>query len=259
MLRPAIPWLVPVWVFGVALLSLRNLGGWVAIQRLKVLSTSAVDQEIHDMADRLRCRLKLRRAVKLLASAKAVSPMVVGVFKPVILVPASVLCGLSAAQLESILAHESAHVRRHDYLVNLLQSVIETLLFYHPAVWWIARQIRIERENCCDDVVVSFTRNRVAYVRALALVAGRRRPWRPRPPQGRWFPAFVESSVFPIEMPSVHPAGCRAHCSPRRLLASWSFGCTFQRPMPPRRNHCHRARCPERLSIPRAIPLPARR
>ncbi|HEY2584238.1 MAG TPA: carboxypeptidase regulatory-like domain-containing protein [Tepidisphaeraceae bacterium] len=171
-LHTAIPWLVPLWACGVALLSLRNLGGWVAIQRLKVLSTGAVDQEIRHMADRLRRRLKLNRAVRLLTSAKAVSPMVVGVFKPVILLPASVLCELSAAQLESILAHELAHVRRHDYLANLVQSVIETLMFYHPAVWWIGRRVRVERENCCDDVAVSLTRDRVGYVRALALVAG---------------------------------------------------------------------------------------
>ena len=171
-LHTAIPWLVPVWACGVTLLSLRNLGGWVAIQRRKVLSRCDMHQEIGDMANRLRRRLKSNRAVRLLTSSKAVSPMVVGVFNPLILLPASVLRDLSAAQLESILAHGLTFVRRHDYLANLVQTVIETLMFYHPAVWWIGRRIRIERENCCDNVAVSLSRDRVGYVRAFALVAG---------------------------------------------------------------------------------------
>lgn len=170
-LQTAAPWLVLVWACGVAGLSLWNLGGWVAIQRLKFMATTAVDRATRDTAERLRRRLNLNRGVQLLNSAKAASPMVIGVVKPVILLPATVLCELSAAQLESILAHELAHIRRHDYLANMLQSVIETLMFYHPAIWWIGRRIRIERENCCDDLALSLSRDRVTYVRALALVA----------------------------------------------------------------------------------------
>ena len=82
-------------------------------------------------------------------------PTVIGWLKPVVLLPASALAGLAPQQLEAILAHELAHIRRHDYLVNLLQTLVETLLFYHPAVWWLSRRIRIERENCCDDLAVS--------------------------------------------------------------------------------------------------------
>ena len=74
--------------------------------------------------------------------------------------------------MEALLAHELAHVLRHDYLVNLLQSVVETLLFYHPVTWWVSRRIRAERENCCDDLALSVTRDRAAYARALATVAG---------------------------------------------------------------------------------------
>ena len=84
------------------------------------------------------------------------------------LLPASALAGLSPQQLEAILAHELAHIRRHDYLVNLLQTLVETLLFYHPAVWWLSRRIRIERENCCDDLAVSLCGDPVAYAKALA-------------------------------------------------------------------------------------------
>ena len=70
-------------------------------------------------------------------------------------VPVSALAGLTPRQVEAILAHELAHIRRHDYVVNLLQTVVETLLFYHPAVWWLSHRIRVERENCCDDLAVS--------------------------------------------------------------------------------------------------------
>ena len=91
--------------------------------------------------------------------------MIVGHVKPVIVLPAAVLSGLSVSQLEAILAHELAHVRRHDYLVNLAQTVIETLLFYHPAVWWVSRQVRW-REHCCDDLAVTVCRSRQEHVHA---------------------------------------------------------------------------------------------
>src|SRR6185503_3583474 len=92
----------------------------------------------------------------------------VGWVKPAVLLPAAALTGLSTVQLESLLAHELAHVRRHDYLVNLLQGLIETLLFYHPAVWWVSRQIRREREHCCDDIAVALCGDVKLYAGALA-------------------------------------------------------------------------------------------
>ena len=95
-------------------------------------------------------------------------PAVIGWLRPVILLPASCLIGLTPGQLESILAHELAHIRRHDYLINLLQNVVETLLFYHPAVWWVSRRIRAEREHCCDDLAVKTCGDAAAYARALA-------------------------------------------------------------------------------------------
>ena len=107
-------------------------------------------------------------------SAIVETPLVIGALKPVILLPTSLITELPAEQLESLLAHELAHVLRHDYLVNLLQTAIETLLFYHPAVWWISSKVRAERENCCDDLAVRVTHDRAVYVRALAAVAGAR-------------------------------------------------------------------------------------
>ena len=90
-------------------------------------------------------------------------PTVIGWLRPVVLMPASALSGMGPQQLEAILAHELAHIRRHDYLVNLLQTVVETLLFYHPAVWWLSGRIRVERENCCDDLAVSLCGDPYAY------------------------------------------------------------------------------------------------
>jgi uncharacterized protein involved in exopolysaccharide biosynthesis len=107
------------------------------------------------------------RPVRLVRSALIEVPLVVGWLRPVILMPASSLLGLTPAQIEVILVHELAHIRRCDYLVNVLQKVVETLLFYHPAVWWISRSIREEREHCCDDLVVRICRDRMVYAQAL--------------------------------------------------------------------------------------------
>ena len=132
-------------------------------------------------------RLGVERAVRLLASANVDVPSVVGHFKPVILLPASLISGLTPDEIEAILAHELAHIRRHDYLINLIQTTFETLLFYHPAVWWISREIRRERENCCDDLAVQACGNRVAYARTLAMLEENRGPCQ-RPP---WPPRAV--------------------------------------------------------------------
>jgi len=173
LIRPALPWIVLSWAGGVLALSLWNLGGWVSMQRLKALTTRPVDQAVTDLARKLCQRLGLPRPPRFAQSAAVLSPLVIGALKPLILLPVSVLNELPPAQIESLLAHELAHVLRHDYLAILLQTAIETLLFYHPAVWWISRKVRQERENCCDDLAVSVTRDRSSYVRALAAVASR--------------------------------------------------------------------------------------
>jgi len=163
-----LPLIVIGWFAGVLILSFRLLAGWLQIRRLKRVATSAVDEIWHRNLVELGRRLGMERPVRLLQSALVEVPTVIGWLRPVILLPASCLVGLSPAQLESILAHELAHIRRHDYLVNLLQSVVETFLFYHPAVWWISRRVREERELCCDDLAVEICGDRIAYARALA-------------------------------------------------------------------------------------------
>ena len=168
-----LPTVLLVWITGVSLLTLRLMSAWLWVQRLKTHGETA-DEGWQHMAARLCRRLHILRPVRLLESALVEVPTVIGWIKPVILLPGSALAGLSPQQLEAILAHELAHIRRHDYLVNLVQTLVETLLFYHPAVWWLSHRIRVERENCCDDLAVSLCGDPYTYARALADLEERR-------------------------------------------------------------------------------------
>ena len=166
-LEPMLPWLVVVWVVGVLILSVRLAYGWLGARRLRTHGTRAVPEALQQMLARLAARLRVNRPVRLLESLLIDVPAVVGWLRPVVLVPASALTGLTPQQLEVLLAHELAHVRRYDYLVNLVQCVIETLLFYHPVVWWVSRRIREEREHCCDDLAVAVCGDPHFYATAL--------------------------------------------------------------------------------------------
>jgi beta-lactamase regulating signal transducer with metallopeptidase domain len=173
-----LPWIFRLWLAGVAALSLFHLGGWSRVRRLPRQGRPA-GQDLQALAPGLSSRLGIGRAVALLESSSISVPMVVGWLRPVVLIPASVLTGLPPSQLAAVLAHELAHVRRHDYLVNLLQTAVETLLFYHPAVWWMSAQVRRERENCCDDLAVAVCGDRLVYAHALANLEGLRAPASP--------------------------------------------------------------------------------
>jgi len=176
-LAPWMPWCVVAWFVGVFAVSLWNLGGWIAAQRLKRLGTNPVAEELSRRLSTLAQRSGINRSVAVVKSLMVEVPVVVGWLRPMILLPAGILTGLTPAELDAVLAHELAHIRRHDYLVNLLQTVIETLFFYHPGVWWLSRQIRVAREHCCDDAAVALCGNKVDYASALAAVeAGRAAP-----------------------------------------------------------------------------------
>jgi len=162
-----IPLLLALWFSGVLFLSLRFAGGLVMVRRLKQAEGSEALKLWEDKLSALCRRLRLSRPVRLCESALVEVPTVIGSLKPVILLPASALTGLSPDQLEALLAHELAHIRRYDYLVNLFQTAVETLLFYHPAVWWVSAQIRQEREHCCDDLAVAACGDVLMYARAL--------------------------------------------------------------------------------------------
>jgi beta-lactamase regulating signal transducer with metallopeptidase domain len=165
---PLLPWLVIGWMLGVFLQSIRLLVVWRFVQRIQRLASSPAIGELHSRCQQIANQLGIRRSVKLVQSALIEVPTVLGWLRPLILLPAQALTGLDVAQMDAILAHELAHIRRQDYLVNLIQTSLETLLFYHPAVWWVSHQIRAEREHCCDDIAVEVCGNRVIYARALA-------------------------------------------------------------------------------------------
>ena len=170
-LEPWLPWIVGLWTCGVGLLALRLAVGWGIIRNLKRQGEAPKDRVWHARIERLRVRVGVSAPVRLLCSTTATVPMVIGWLRPVVLVPAGLLAGLTPHQLEAVLAHELAHIRRHDYLVNLLQNIVETFFFYHPAVWWISRQIRTEREHCCDDLAAAVCGSTLDYARALTALA----------------------------------------------------------------------------------------
>lgn len=207
-----LPAIVLGWSVGVLLLALRLIGGFVTLRRLVRQGVGPAPAYVEQMLAGLANRLRVRRGVAVLSSTIARVPAVVGWLKPVILIPASALSGLTPAQVEMILAHELAHVRRHDYLVNLLQSVVETLLFYHPGVWWIGARVREEREHCCDDLAVQVTGNRIVYAEALlSLELARSMPAPALAATGGSLLSRVERLLFP-------------GLAPRELLPRWVAG-----------------------------------
>jgi beta-lactamase regulating signal transducer with metallopeptidase domain len=173
-LEPMLPWLVGAWASGVVGLSLRLLGGWVWIQWLVRRGSRPVEERWRTTLKTLQGRLRIGRPVRLVEAARLQVPLAVGWLRPVILLPVTALTALPSDQLEAILAHELAHIRRFDYLVNLCQSVVETFLFYHPAAWWISACIRAEREHCCDDCAIEVCGDRLVYARALTALEEQR-------------------------------------------------------------------------------------
>jgi len=177
---PAIPWnisasawqrllpgFVAVWLAGVVAFSIRLFGGWRFTAQLRSASLAA-PAEWQRTLEQIALKVKTSAPVRLLISPLVDVPTVIGWLRPVILVPIGALTGLPADQITALLAHELAHIRRHDYLANILQSVAEALLFYHPAVWWVSGQIRAERELCCDDLAVAVCGDVLTYAMALA-------------------------------------------------------------------------------------------
>jgi beta-lactamase regulating signal transducer with metallopeptidase domain len=162
-----LPLMVWAWFGGVVALSFRAFGGWMVASQLTRRYARPAKEDWQERFAALLKRMRISAPVKLAISTTARVPAVVGWLKPVVLMPATVFSGLTVEQIEALIAHELAHVQRHDYAINLLQTAVETLLFYHPAVWWVGRSIRNERENCCDDLAVELCGNPAAYVRAL--------------------------------------------------------------------------------------------
>src|SRR5690606_32200412 len=165
-----LPVIVVLWLMGVVVLLLKLIGGIAYVQRLKNYRTQPVTAIWQKQVNMLARRLQVSKSIQLMESALVKTPMVIGHLKPVILLPVGILTGLPPAQIEVILAHELAHIRRHDYLINILQKLVELLFFYHPAIWWISAMVRAEREHCCDDIAVSITGDSFTFGKALASI-----------------------------------------------------------------------------------------
>jgi beta-lactamase regulating signal transducer with metallopeptidase domain len=163
-----LPWCVAAWLIGVVLFSIRLIGGWRFTSRLRNYGVRPAPEEWQHKLEGLIMRMGVSRPVQLLVSSLVEVPTVIGWLRPLILVPVGALTGLPSVHVEALLIHELAHIRRLDYLMNMVQSITEAVLFYHPAVWWISDQIRSERELCCDDIAVVATGDVLTYVRALA-------------------------------------------------------------------------------------------
>ncbi|MEZ0541820.1 M56 family metallopeptidase [Fibrella arboris] len=157
-----------LWLLGVGVFGLRLVGGWAYVQRLRTTATLPVPALLAEATDRISRKLSVSVCIQV--TAQTTGPLVVGVLKPAILWPVGLLAGLSAADVDAILAHELAHVQRHDYLLNVLQSTVEALYFFHPALWWLSARVREEREHCCDDLAVSIIGDARVLARALARV-----------------------------------------------------------------------------------------
>jgi bla regulator protein blaR1 len=170
-------WFVEAWFLGVVLLSLRTAGGLFLIEKMRRKEIKPVARELYEKCLVLQSRMKLERVIRYCECLRLDAPAVLGWFRPVVLLPGRALTGLSEEQIEMIIAHELAHIRRLDCFVNVFQIAVETLLFYHPAVWWVSQRIRTEREHCCDDEAVSLCGDAVNYARALTLME----EWRTAP------------------------------------------------------------------------------
>lgn len=170
-LRALFPYLAAAYLAGLFFMLLRLSGGIRQLAQLRTKGLEIPDAALYESLQALKLRLQLKRRVRLLVSVRARVPMVIGFLKPVILLPAASVLNLSAAQLETILLHELAHIKRQDFLVNMLQTIVETILFFNPFVWLISSLVRREREYCCDDLVLAHTSERVSYARALTTLA----------------------------------------------------------------------------------------
>ncbi|GAB2795188.1 hypothetical protein GCM10027275_45380 [Rhabdobacter roseus] len=166
-----LPELVVCWLVGAGLLLLRFVGSWVYLEVLRSRARLVMDQEWRTRFGLLTAKLNITQSVELRQTARVLSPLVIGALRPVVLVPVGLLTGFSVAEVEAILAHELAHIRRHDYLVNLLQSLVEIVFFFHPALWWLSERVRTEREHCCDDLAVATCGDRTSLAQALVRVA----------------------------------------------------------------------------------------
>ena len=155
------------WLGCVGVLWLRLIGGWWLAQRLRQRDVTKATEAFQNLCTNWAKRLNINTKIQLLESPHIFEPLTLGFWKPVVLFPTGMLLQLSPAQVEVLLLHELAHIRRHDYLVNLFQLGLEVCFFYHPLFWLLSREARSRREFCCDDLVLKYTSDPLLYAKTL--------------------------------------------------------------------------------------------
>ena len=165
-LQASLPWALLCWMGGVLILSVRLLLGFIGVRRWR--------RDIEPLPDGLNARVALLSErlgmagfSRVFTSHSALEAVALGYLRPMVLLPATMLTGMNPAMIEAVVAHELAHIRRFDLWINLAQRVVETLLFHHPAVWWLSNRLRAERELCCDEMAAAATGERLTYASAL--------------------------------------------------------------------------------------------
>lgn len=166
-LVPYLPMIALLWFIGALLFSISMIFGFWQLHLLRKNEVQSPDPQWQTRFEQLAQQMGIRRPLQFLLSQAIPEPITFHFFKPVVLAPLSIFSGLTSEQIEILLLHELAHIRRQDFLVNILQTIVEVLFFYHPAVWWLSARIREEREHCCDDMVLKVRNNPLLYAEAL--------------------------------------------------------------------------------------------
>ena len=162
-----LPWLDGFWLAGVLLLAVRTMGGWRQLEDLRKRAQGIVPAHVEQSFLRVCERVRVGRTVALRISDRVISPMAMGVWQATVILPISAVLNLSVEELEAVLAHELGHIRRWDYAWNLIQTTLETVLFFHPAVWWLSKKVRDRREICCDEIAVQSCADPIVYAQTL--------------------------------------------------------------------------------------------
>ena len=156
-----------MWLAGALFMLTRFAVQWNTARYLKTNLVITPDQKWHRLFDEIKAKMGINKGIKILQSSLVETPMVIGWMSPVVLIPTSVFTSLTTDQIRMILTHELAHIRRYDHLVNIAQGAIEIMLFFHPMTWWLSKNIRIEREYCCDDAAITVTSKPRLFAEAL--------------------------------------------------------------------------------------------
>jgi beta-lactamase regulating signal transducer with metallopeptidase domain/peptidoglycan hydrolase CwlO-like protein len=159
--------IVTLWLLGFILFSMRFIGGVLYVQRLRTIGIKPLNEFWYNRLEELSNSIGIKQLVEIYESVKVKAPVTMGYLKPVILLPLGMLTGLQQEQVEAIIIHELAHIKRYDFILNLIQTLIETIFFYHPIVWWVTSTINTERENCCDDSTLKYCGGSLVYFKAL--------------------------------------------------------------------------------------------